>query len=171
MPLSPEILINILPALLAASGSALFSGLTIGLSSVDPFELRDIVASKSEDWEKAKKVLKVAKNYNWLLTTLLLGNVAMNVVIPIYLSKVASGPVAGVMSVVLIFIFAELLPAAICKKEALSIGAKTSWLVRTMMILSAPVTWPIGKILDKTVGVEGRSITPRGVLMEKIDAL
>ena len=169
--MSPELTENLVAVATLVSVSGLFSGLTIGLSSLDPFELEYLIKARCEGWKKAKKVLRVAKNYNWLLTTLLLGNVAINVAIPIYLSKIASGSVAGLVSTVLIFLFGELLPAALCKKNALAVGAKTTGFVRVLMMLSSPVTWTIGKILDRTVGVEGRSITPRSVLMAEIDAL
>ena len=171
MSLSSELTENLVAVACLVSLSGLFSGLTIGLSSLDPFELEYLIKARVQEAGLAKKVLRVAKNYNWLLTTLLLGNVGINVAIPIYLSKVASGPVAGLVSTVLIFLFGELLPAALCKKNALAVGAKTTGFVRVLMMLSSPVTWTIGKILDKTVGVEGRSITPRSVLMAEIDAL
>ncbi|MBT5820251.1 MAG: DUF21 domain-containing protein, partial [Candidatus Magasanikbacteria bacterium] len=169
--MSPELTENLVAVATLVSLSGLFSGLTIGLSSLDPFELEYLVKAQVQEAGLAKKVLRVAKNYNWLLTTLLLGNVAINVAIPIYLSKVASGSVAGLVSTALIFLFGELLPAALCKKNALAVGAKTTGFVRVLMMLSSPVTWTIGKILDRTVGVEGRSITPRSVLMAEIDAL
>ena len=169
--MSPELTENLIAVTCLVSLSGLFSGLTIGLSSLDPFDLEYLIEAQVQEAGLAKKVLDVAKDYNWLLTTLLLGNVGINVAIPIYLSKVASGPVAGLVSTVLIFLLGELLPGALCKKNALAVGAKTTRFVRALMLLSAPVTWTIGKILDRTVGVEGRSITERSVLGAEINAL
>lgn len=41
-----------------------------------------------------------------------------------------------------------------CKRYGLEIGAYCSWLVRAIMVITAPVSWPLGKALDALLGEE-----------------
>jgi hypothetical protein len=42
----------------------------------------------------------------------------------------------------------------VCKRYGLEIGAYCSWLVRAIMVVTAPVSWPLGKALDALLGEE-----------------
>lgn len=56
-------------------------------------------------------------------------------------------PLAAILiSVTAILIFAEIAPQAVCKRYGLEIGAYCSWLVRFLMVVTAPVSWPLGKV-------------------------
>ena len=48
----------------------------------------------------------------------------------------------------------EIVPQAICSHYGLAIGAWTAWFVRFLMIASAPISWPISKLLDYLLGSE-----------------
>ena len=48
----------------------------------------------------------------------------------------------------------EIVPQAICSHYGLAIGAWTAWFVRLLMIVSAPISWPISKLLDYLLGSE-----------------
>eukprot|EP00887_Chlorella_sp_A99_P005745 scaffold1.g5745.t1 len=61
---------------------------------------------------------------------------------------------AVVISVTAILVFGEIIPQAVCKKFGLVVGAYLAWLVRLLMVATAPVTWPIGKLLDWVLGEE-----------------
>jgi metal transporter CNNM len=135
--------------------SALFSGLTLGLFSLDKTELE----RKSELGDtQAARVLRVRKRGNLLLVSLLLGNVAVNAAISLFLGQVASGVVAGLVATGLIVVFGEIIPQATCARYALLIGAKTSWIVEGLLVLLYPIAKPIAWILDKTLGEELRTI-------------
>ena len=43
---------------------------------------------------------------------------------------------------------------AVCKRYGLEIGAYCAWLVRALMVVTAPVSWPLGKLLDYLLGEE-----------------
>jgi len=135
--------------------SALFSGLTLGLFSLDKTELE----RKAELGDKqAKRVFRVRERGNLLLVSLLLGNVAVNAAVSIILGNVASGVVAGVVATGLIVIFGEIIPQATCARYALAIGARTAWLVELVIIVLYPVGKPIAWTLDKVLGEELRTV-------------
>lgn len=53
-------------------------------------------------------------------------------------------------------------PACLCTRPAprygLAIGYYSSWLVRGLMFLTCPITWPIGKLLDAILGADHRAL-------------
>jgi len=80
--------------------AALFSGLTLGLMTLDKTGLEIIIATGEEihasDDEKtnamnAKRIYPVRNNGNLLLTTLLFGNVAVNSLLAILMAHMTSG--------------------------------------------------------------------------------
>lgn len=143
--------------------SGLFSGLTIGLTGLDKFELE---RKMKLGFKEAKAVYSVRKRGNLLLCTLLLGNVAVNSALSIFLGSIASGLIAGLVATALIVVFGEIIPAATCSRYALQIGAKTSWLVKAFMFVLLPICWPLAKALDKLLGEEVQTIWSRRELKE-----
>lgn len=131
--------------------SGLFSGLTLGLLSLDTHTLRRRAKHGDRD---AVLVYPVRKRGNQLLTTLLLGNVVVNTTLSIYLGSVAPGIVAGLIATTLIVLFGEILPQAVISRHGLWFGARTIWATKFFMFLLAPVAWPIAKLLDKALGSE-----------------
>ena len=146
--------------------SALFSGLTLGLLGLDVYELQR--KADLGDW-RAKKVYPVRKQGNQLLTTLLLGNVAVNSALSIFLGSVVSGIIAGVIATGLIFLFGEIIPQAVISRHALAFGAKTAPLVRLFMIIAYPISAPIAWILDKALGEEMQTIFSKKELVRVIE--
>ncbi len=146
--------------------SALFSGLTLGLMGLDAHELKRKVDLKDK---YAKKIYPIRKRGNLLLTTLLLGNVAVNAALAIFLGSIAAGFVAGIISTALIFVFGEIVPQAVISRYAMAFGAKTAWIVRILIIILLPLTYPIAWILDKALGDEMPSIYSRGELLKVIE--
>ncbi len=140
-------------ALIALSG--LFSGLTLGLYSINKTEL----SRKTELGDKrAARVQRVRNKGNLLLVSLLLGNVAVNSAISIILGTVASGFLAGLMATGLIVIFGEIIPQASCARYAMWVGYHTAWIVELIMIILYPIAKPIAWTLDLVLGEELRTI-------------
>lgn len=90
--------------------SACFSGLNLGMMSLTPQDLKRKMEMGNK---RARKIYEVRKKGNLLLVTLLLGNVAVNAFIAIFMGSIASGLIAGIVATLLITIFGEIFPQAI----------------------------------------------------------
>jgi metal transporter CNNM len=145
--------------------SALFSGLTLGLLSLDSNSLRR--RAKHGDIDAAK-IYPLRLKGNQLLSTLLLGNVIVNTTLSIFLGSIVSGVVAGVMATSLIVVFGEIVPQAVISRHGLWFGARTIWFTKITMLLLYPVTWPIAKVLDHFLGSELPTFYSRNELMDII---
>ncbi len=156
-----EYLISVVLVLL----SGLFSGLTLGLLSLDTQSLRR--RAKHGD-ENAAIIYPVREKGNLLLTTLLLGNVAVNTTLSIFLGSIASGLVAGVTATALIVIFGEIIPQAVISRYALWFGARTIWFTRLAIAVAYPIAYPIAKILDYFLGSELPTTYTKSELMDII---
>jgi len=145
--------------------SGLFSGLTLGLLGLDRTELERKM--KLGD-KRAAKVYSVRKNGNLLLCTLLLGNVAVNSAIAIFLGGIATGIIAGIVATVLIVVFGEILPQAVISRYALAVGSNTVWIVQVFIVILFPICWPMAKGLDKMLGEEMSTVWSHNELKEII---
>ncbi len=131
--------------------AALFSGLNLGLMSLDTFELRRKAALGDAN---AKKVFQIRSRGNLLLVTLLTGNVAVISTLSIVLDSVYHGIIAGILTTALITVFGEILPQAIIARYALQIGARFTDVVQVIMWIFYPVCAPIAWMLDRMLGDE-----------------
>lgn len=149
--------------------SGLFSGLNLGLMALDKTELK-IVSNTGSPSERryARAIEPVRRHGNFLLCTLLLGNVLVNSTLTILLDELSSGLVAVIGSTAGIVVFGEIIPQAICSRHGLAIGARTVWLVRVFMVLTGPASYPISKVLDLLLGEEIGNTYNRERLMELI---
>lgn len=143
--------------------SALFSGLTLGLMSLSAAELKRKMTLGNLE---AKKVYAVRRRGNLLLTTLLIGNVAINSTLAIFLGSIASGFMAGLIATGLIVIFGEIVPQAVFSRYALSLGSKVAWLVKFFIFLLYPLAAPVAWALNKTLGEELATIYSKKELMK-----
>ncbi|XP_016518185.1 metal transporter CNNM4 isoform X3 [Poecilia formosa] len=150
--------------------SGMFSGLNLGLMALDPMELR-IVQSCGTDKEKkwARKIEPIRRKGNYLLCSLLLGNVLVNTTLTILLDDLTkSGIGAVVASTIGIVIFGEIVPQALCSRHGLAVGANTILLTKFFMLLTFPLSWPISKLLDCVLGQEIGTVYNREKLVEML---
>ena len=151
---------------LLLSLSAIFSGLTLGFFSLNKEDLERKAMLGDKD---AQKVYHLRKKGNLLLCTLLIGNVAVNSALAIFLGNIASGIVAGIIATSLIVVFGEIIPQAIFSRYALILGAKLTWLVKIFTFIFYPISWPIAWVLDKGLGEEIATIYSRHELIKIIE--
>eukprot|EP00605_Chrysophyceae_sp_TOSAG23-4_P001079 GSChrysophyteH1.ASY1.ANO1.1184.1 assembled CDS len=103
--------------------SALFSGLTLGLLSLDKIGLKIVMSGGDEHLAAlAATIAPVRENGNLLLCTLLLGNVAVNAYLSILMAEITS---------------------ASCSRYALQIGSKCIPIVKVLILLMYPITFPL----------------------------
>jgi len=145
--------------------SGIFSGLTLGYFSLD---LAGLERKINMGDLHAEKVYPIRKRGNLLLCTLLLGNVAINSAMAVFLSSIATGLVAGLVSTGLIVVFGEIIPQASFSRHALLVGAKMAWFVRLIILILYPLTYPISWILDKILGEEIPTVWGKKELKEII---
>ena len=151
--------------------SGIFSGLNLGLMSLDQTELQ-IVKNCGVRKEKryAEKILPVRKHGNFLLCSILLGNVLVNNSMTITLDSLTGGGgiYAVVFSTLAIVVFGEILPQSLCSRHGLAIGAYTIWLTKLFMLITSPLSYPLSKLLDFILGTEIGTVYDKQKLLELI---
>lgn len=149
--------------------SSLFSGLNLGLMSLDRTDLR-IICNTGTDTERryAHEILPVREHGNYLLCSILLGNVMVNSTFTILLDDLTSGLVAIIVSTLLIVICGEISPQAVCSRHGLAIGAKTIYITKVVMVITWPLAYPISKVLDWVLGEEIGAVYTRERLKELV---
>ncbi|XP_028269382.1 metal transporter CNNM4-like isoform X2 [Parambassis ranga] len=150
--------------------SGMFSGLNLGLMALDPMELRIVQSCGTEKEKKyARKIEPIRRKGNYLLCSLLLGNVLVNTTLTILLDDLTmSGVGAVVASTIGIVIFGEIVPQALCSRHGLAVGANTILVTKLFMLLTFPLSWPISKILDCVLGQEIGTVYNREKLVEML---
>ena len=154
--LSPgELAGRIIGAVVLLCFSALFSGLTLGLLSLETNQLQILVESGTPDERRhAAAILPVRKRGNLLLCTLVTGNVAVVSLESILLADLTSGLVGFVLTTVLTVVFGEIIPQAVCNRHGLVIGARCVPLVTFIIYVFYPLTAPLAAMLDHAFGEE-----------------
>ena len=147
--------------------SGLFSGLNLGLMALDPTELKILLnCGNPQEKRHAKKIGPVRKYGNYLLCSLLLGNVLVNTTLTVLLDDLSSGLWAVLGATAGIVVFGEIVPQAICSRHGLAVGARTVYLTKFFMLLTFPISYPISKLLDMILGKEIGSVVTRERLVE-----
>ena len=147
----PNIALLPLETFILVSFSALCSGLNIALMALEPADLRRKAKTGNKD---AKRVLPLRTNSHLSLAAILFTNVAAVSASSLVLEHHLNGLLAGAISTLLIVVFGEILPQAFFARRALRMVAKLTPILRTMIILTYPVSKPLQLLLDKLFGHE-----------------
>ncbi|PAA59097.1 hypothetical protein BOX15_Mlig000105g1, partial [Macrostomum lignano] len=152
--------------------SGLFSGLNLGLMALDINELRIICrAGSSAEKSYAKKIIPVRKRGNFLLCSLLLGNVLVNTTLSLLMDSITGDGIYAVISATIgIVILGEIIPQALCSRHGLAIGAYTMPITILFMALTSPISFPLSFVLDKVLGEDFGQVYDRNKLKEFIAA-
>ena len=103
----------------------------------------------------AVKVLAMRQDSNFLLTTILWGNVAINVLLTLLSDSVMAGVSAFAFSAIFITLFGEIAPQAYFSRHALKTASLLAPVLRFYQILLYPVAKPCALVLDLWLGQEG----------------
>ncbi|WP_394700221.1 DUF21 domain-containing protein [uncultured Desulfosarcina sp.] len=134
------------------SQSAIFSGMNLAAFSISRLRLEVQAASGDP---LAKKALVLRQDANFLLTTILWGNVGINVLLALLSNSVMAGVLAFCFSTILITLVGEIIPQAYFSRHALQMASLLAPVLRLYQILLYPVAKPTAKILDSWLGPEG----------------
>ena len=134
------------------SQSAMFSGLNLAFFSVSKLRLEVEVAKNNK---QAHRVLALRKDSNFLLVTILLGNVAVNVLLALLSGSMMAGIFAFLFSTVIITLLGEILPQAYFSRHAIRMAYLLSPILRLYQIILFPFAKPTAFLLDRWLGVEG----------------
>ncbi|CAF1310553.1 unnamed protein product [Adineta steineri] len=135
--------------------SGFYSGLNLGLMSMSVNDLRLIAESEDAAIRYyARRVLPLRRRGNFLLCSIVLANVLVNSLGTVLLDSLVHGLFAVIGSTIMIVLMGEIIPQAICSRYGLIIGAHTHVITWASMILSSPISYPLGFVLDKILGQE-----------------
>lgn len=134
--------------------SGMFSGLNLALIGISRLRL-EVEAQAGNPG--AQKILELRKDTNFLLTSILWANVAINVLLTLLSNSVMTGLFAFVFSTFVITFGGEILPQAYFSRNAMRMGALLAPIVRFYQVIFYPVAKPSALILDWWLGKEGIS--------------
>lgn len=138
--------------LFCVSQSAMFSGLNLAFFSFTRLRLE--IEAEGPNSASAKKVLKMRKDSNFLLTTILWGNVGINVLLTLLSDSVLAGVASFMFSTVVITLFGEIVPQAYFSRNSLKMASLLSPVLRMYQFLLYPVAKPSALLLDAWLGKE-----------------
>lgn len=137
--------------LLCVSQSAMFSGLNLAFFGVSRLRLE---VEKSNGNQAAARVLQLREDSNFLLVTILWGNVSVNVLLTLLSNSVLTGLLGFLFSTVVITLAGEIAPQAYFSRNALRMAALLSPVLHFYQFLLYPVTKPSAMLLDLWLGKE-----------------
>lgn len=130
--------------------SAVFSGCNLAFFRVSRLRLE----TEADHDPRARRVLALRRDANFLLATILWGNVAINVLLALLANSVLAGVFAFLFSTVIITWFGEIMPQAYFSRHPLRMASALSPLIRTYQLVLYPFARPTGRFLDWWLGVE-----------------
>jgi len=135
--------------------SAIFSGLNLAFFSLTRLRLE--IAAADAKSTRAIKVLDMRKDSNFLLTTILWGNVGINVLLTLLTDSVMAGVASFAFSTGVITLFGEIIPQAYFSRNALRMASGLTPVLRFYQILLYPIAKPCALFLDAWLGKESIS--------------
>ncbi|MGB5331862.1 MAG: DUF21 domain-containing protein [Woeseiaceae bacterium] len=131
--------------------SAMFSGLNLAFFSLSRLRLE---AESGAGNTAAQKILALREDSNFLLTTILWGNVGINVLLTLLSNSVMAGVAAFAFSTVVITFAGEIIPQAYFSRRAMTMASLLSPVLRFYQYVLYPVAKPSAWMLDKWLGAE-----------------
>jgi CBS domain containing-hemolysin-like protein len=134
--------------------AGLMSGLTVGLMSISSLDLKiKLESGTSIEKKYARRVSSILHDHHLLLVTLLVANAAAMESLPLFLDEMFNEIITIILSVSFVLIFGEVLPQAFCTgPDQLKIAYYMTPLVRIIVVIFFPISYPISKILNWCFG-------------------
>ncbi len=138
--------------LLCICHSAVFSGLNLAFFSMSRLKLEVEVKQGSEP---AKNILKLREDANFLLATILWGNVSINVLLTLLSDSVLAGVSSFLFSTIVITFLGEIIPQAYFSRNALKMASLLTPVISFYQKVFYIVAKPTAIMLDGWLGKEG----------------
>lgn len=135
---------------LCVTQSAMFSGSNLAFYRLSRLRL-ELEAKRDP---KANRVLTLRQDSNFLLATILWGNVSINVLLALLANSVLIGVLAFFFSTFIITWFGEIMPQAYFSRHPLRTAAALAPMIRAYQFLLWPVARPTSRFLDWWLGKE-----------------
>lgn len=129
--------------------SAICSGLNVALLSLDVADLKRKAKLGSRT---AATALSIRENAHFYLAGILLANVAFASATPIVLNGSFSGIIAGIISTLLLVVFAEIAPQAIAVRAAMRAIAFFAPAIKVVTYIAYPITKSLQLLLNRLLG-------------------
>ncbi len=153
------------------SQSATFSGLNLALFGISRLRLEVEVANGNE---AAARLQSMRKDSNFLLTTILWGNVGANCLLTLLADSVMAGLAGFLFSTFAITLLGEICPQAYFSRNALRMASTLAPVLRFYQILLYPIAKPSALALDSWLGLEPIQYYPerdlRALLRQHVSA-
>ena len=145
--------------------SGTFSGLNLALFGVSRLRLQTLVHMGDE---KAAAVLDLRKDSNFVLTTILWGNVGTNVLLALVSESVLTGVGAFFFSTFVITLGGEIIPQAYFSRNALKMASLMAPMLRFYQFVLYPIAKPSALFLDAWLGKESLDYIPESEIQEAL---
>ena len=136
---------------LCIAQAGIFSGLNLAFFAVSKLRLE---VSADQGDKKALLISRMRRDANFLLSSILWGNVAVNVLLTLLSNSVLAGVGAFLFSTVIITLLGEIIPQAFFSRHAINAAYYLSPLVKVYQILLFPVAKPTSMVLNAILGHE-----------------
>ncbi len=146
--------------------SAMFSGLNLAFFSLSRLRLEAETAAGNRS---AARILALRKDANFLLTTILWGNVGINVLLTLLSNSVMAGIAAFAFSTIVITFLGEIIPQAYFSRRAMKMASMLSPVIRFYQFLLYPAAKPSAWMLDQLLGTEAVQYLKEGQLKGVIE--
>ena len=130
----------------------MFSGLNLAFFSLTRLRLE--IEADENPGGGASRVLALRKDSNFLLTTILWGNVGINVLLTLLSDSVMLGVASFAFSTGIITFFGEIIPQAYFSRNALRMASLLAPVLKFYQLVLYPVAKPSALFLDTWLGKE-----------------
>ena len=144
--------------------SAFFSASETAFSSVNKIRLKNYT---SDGNRKAERALKIAEDFDRMLSAILIGNNIVNIasasigtVIFTKMFGAAGAAVSTVVMTVLVLIFGEILPKSYAKQNSEKVTMNFSAPLNVIMVVLTPLVWIFTKLQSIVKSKKGEEDTP-----------
>ena len=166
-------LVSILIILGCIVMSGYFSATETAFTSLDIIQIKALSAKGNK---RAMRVLKISKDFDGMLSTILIGNNIVNILAAslatvLFVGWIDSqtGPtVSTIVMTIVVLIFGEISPKSIAKQSPEAFAMLSSGLLMVFMIILTPINWVFRqwkKLLNIIFKPKGKAIEPEEKLM------